>query len=649
LTNEQPTYAELENSIYRHIFHRSASRKDIEAVMDEFWAGNWSAFGIWAREVMAGRERPAPSGATSPHATFWSMFLSRASADEKKGFLELLLRAQLANRVIKGRPGRVPPEGFTPACRRAVLEYLAAFEEPCHAVDPNTILGGRLVRYSHYPDERIVDLVGMYNIIEAIPILERFLKVRRRFFQLHVDYCTRPGEIDALFVETLLAFVRIALSSEKEREGVLDLLKRHQLANRGKEAVWFEVLSHNNYTGDCSQYVKDEEMAEMEGLGSKRDLIGMAIKAIEEDGKDRRVLEGFSEEGSPPTAPYRWVQPGLDGGGVVDGDRLYFLGGFTIEAMDIPSGRTYFRIDTGVSGDNLGVGCYYPVMVRNADGDPVLVALLDDRTGAMKEWHSFVLDRDTGEVKRAFRLAHQPVRAWGPQVWCRPDGGTVFRMREEKRLWKQDRDGATVWERDLKEIRETTVVTYRDDIIGILDEEGLTIITTDTNETLLQRPWDDMLKDAGVEGSYRDELILLKDRFLIFTRDGHKMCFDLDGRFQWMMMPEQGGWFLTDQQPLGDGFWGQNNDDFYIISPKGDIRDFKKPCSNVIQHVVNDLGVIFLTDGDLLFRPFDAKEARSIVPGIPYQTNIVAFTNEHLVVNYFDNDRFLAYIPRDSW
>jgi hypothetical protein len=215
----------FENPFFRDSFLKEAKPEDLEKVQAEFASGAWSVFGVWAKAVMSGRIKTAFPDLGSPHSRFWSSFLGKATPNERDEFLTFLFRAQLAHNPINDRPNRGPVPGFSPLCRKALLDYLNAFEAPCQTPDPDGLTGPFLIRHSHLPDERMVHLAGQFQIVEALPALERFLNVQRRLFQLHTDYCTGPGEVDNVFVETLRALIRIGHVGPQEKAKVLAILK----------------------------------------------------------------------------------------------------------------------------------------------------------------------------------------------------------------------------------------------------------------------------------------------------------------------------------------------------------------------------------------------------------------------------------------
>jgi hypothetical protein len=659
--NNAHDYSWFENPVYRDIFLGSATPEDLIKVQDEFAAGTWSVFGVWAKAIMSGKITGGFPDRSSPHSRFWSGILLKATPQERDEFLTFLLRAQMAHSPISDRPNRGPVPGFTLACRKALLDYLNAFEDPKHTPDPNGCVGTRLIHHSHLPDERMVHLAGQFQLIEAIPALERFLKFQRRIFQLHTDYCTGPEEVDNLFVETLRTLVRIGLTGPPEKLKATEVLKncckpptvQHPkekgppgMAHSGKgETIWSETFNDGGRGGHCSHGVSTDELLEGGVIPLKREMVAMAMKALNKDGPERHLLLD-GRTGEHPE--FSWVLDEADGQGLIRGNTLFYNSSFILEAIDLPTGKTMFRFYAGQTNSNQGVGCYNPILSLTTSGDPLLLTMVVPfGTGNGRGWYAIVFDRETGEVKRSFKLAVEPERAYGPQVWPQTDNSILF--RHEGKIWRQGPDGAVLW---IYDVDGNASVRCAGGLLAVFTKKDLTLRKVEDFSAVLERPVTEFFKELGGtdEKEMREDMVLLDDRLYLFPRfDGPILTYDLKGNLLWKKKPEVGGYYLNHVRALGPGLFGDVYDHICKVSPEGGFTFFEKPSGMKDNYLCNDDGVFMQTDFSILYMPFDAKDPRTPVPKIPSQSGLIALSNDHLVVHFYENEHHLACLSKVAW
>jgi hypothetical protein len=643
----------FENPVYGDIFLRTAKPEDLDKVQQFFAAGNWSVFGVWARALMAGSIKSSFEEKSSFHSAFWSYFLSKSIISERDEFLNFLLRAQMAHLPINDRPVRGPVRGFSPVCKKALLDYLFTFTDPKHTLDPNALLGGQLLYHEHLPEERMVNLAGMFGLVEAIPALERFLNFQRRFFQLYSDFPTSPEEIDTVFFESVRALVRIGLANPQLKDDIKRILKADH-THVGKDAkgktktgepIWFEIYNDGGGTGHMSRSVRMEQINPDRGIKLKTELQLLGLKALESDGPQRRELFIGLTDKYPV---YSWMVKGDLGQGSIVGDRLYCTGAAKVEAIDLPTGRTVFRFDSGQNNSNKGVACYYHLLSLTAANDPLLVTqVIPLGAGNGRAWWALVLDRETGEVSRSFELAVQPPRAYGPQTWPQKDDSIVF--RQETKLWRQSSTGQTLWVRD---IDSQASVRCCNRTIAVLTKTELTLASIDDFKTLLVLPVSEAFKELGetAEKELREDIVLLEDRVYLFSRfEGPILAYDLKGKLLWKRTPEEGGYYLNHPRAVGDGLVGDLNEYIYKVFPDGKMCHIKKPSGTKDDYLSNDHGVFMRTDNTIYYWPYGEDKLRTPVTQIPWQAELVALSNDYLIVKFYDNEQYLACLPKNAW
>ena len=643
----------FENPVYRDIFLRTAQPEDLDKVQQYFAAGNWSVFGVWARALMAGAIKTPFQDSSSPHSAFWTNYLAKASVSDRDDFLKFLLRAQLAHLPINDRPDRGPVRGFSPACRTALLAYLLTFTDPKHTTDTNGVLGGRLLYHAHLPDERMVHLAGQFGLVEALPALERFLNFQRWFFQLYTDYPTSPEEIDDVFMESVRALVRIGLANPDVKDKVKQILKAdHCPAVKdgfGKpitgEPIWSEIYNDGGGVYNASRHVVVDQLSEGGGIPLKSQIQQMGLKALEKDGTERRELL-FGRTDKYPV--FSWVQKEVEGQGMIDGHTLYYIGAAKVEALDLPTGNTIFRFDSGQNNSNKGVACYNNLLTLTSGGDPLIVTqVIPLGEGNGRAWWAITLDKETGEVLRSFKLAVQPERAYGPLTWPQKDDSIVF--RQETKLWRQTSNGQTLWTQDI-DYHATVQCTAG--MIAVLTKSELTLASVDDFKTLLVLPVTEIFKELepSREMELREDLVLLDDRFYLFSRfDGPILAYDLKGKLLWKDKPKEGGYYLNHPRAVGKGLCGDLNEYIYRVLADAKMSFIKKPSGMKDDYLSNDLGVFMRTDYSIYFWPYGEKDLKNPVQQIPWQAQLIALSNDYLVINFYDNERYLVCLPKKSW
>jgi|GEM_PF-3942019 len=643
----------FESPVYGDIFLRTTTPEDLDKVQQFFALGNWSVFAVWARAIMAGSIKTPFQDSSSPHSAFWSNFLAKSSISDRDEFLNFLLRAQLAHYPINERPDRAPVPGFNPVCKRALIAYLLTFTDPKHTPDPMNVLGGRLLCHGFLPDERMVHLAGQFGLVEAIPVLEKLLNVQRRLFQLYTDYSTSPDEIDVSFLESVRALVRIGLSDPKARDTVKKILKAdHCPAAKdpfGKpikgEPIWSEIYNDGGGVYPPSRHVEIGHLCEGGDLKLKSQIQQMGLKALENDGPERKeLLLGRTDK--YPTFP--WAVMATEGQGIIDGDRLYYVYSAKVEAIDLPTGRTIFRFDTGQNNSNQGVACYNHLLTITTSGEPLIVTqVIPLGAGNGRAWWALVLDKNTGEVNRTFKLAVQPERAYGPQTWPQKDESIVF--RQETKLWRQTSNGQTLWTRD---IDYHASVSCCGGIIAVLTKSELTLLSVEDLNSLLVLPVAEVFKELGDsrEKELREDIVLLEDRIYLFSRfEGPVLAYDLKGKLLWKEKPKEGGYYLNHPRPVGKGLCGDLNEYIYMVFPDGKMCFVKKPSGVKDDYLSNDLGVFMRNDNTIYFWSYNEDKTSSTVQELPWQAHLIALSNDYLVASFYDREWYLACLPKMSW
>ena len=81
-----------------------------------------------------------------------------------------------------------------------------------------------------------VRIAGDLGMAEAVPHLERFLRLQRRFYRLQTDRTTHPVEVDTLFRESLRALLRIAELTPATVASVRSIVQRAEAQAASEES-----------------------------------------------------------------------------------------------------------------------------------------------------------------------------------------------------------------------------------------------------------------------------------------------------------------------------------------------------------------------------------------------------------------------------
>jgi hypothetical protein len=634
----------FESPVYRDLFLRSATPAQFEIVRGEFSAGNWSVFGVWARGVMSGQIPTTLTEMQSPHAKFWSAFLARATVAERREWLEFLLRAQLAQRPIEERPNRAPVSGFTPACKRALLDYLAAFDEPRAASTPAELVGPRLIHNAYSPDERMIHLAGDFHLAEALPLLGRFLEARRRAFKLWTDYPTPTVETTQLFPESLRAAVKIGLSDPELKKKVVAMLKA--IPAKPMEEVDVETYNAEERRGDSApnRHVTPAQIRDEGGLRTKHAMIDLALRALESEIPERRaLLEGRNDSDTQ----FTWLLPDDGGLAAIAGDRVFLVSGSTLQAIEVRTGKTFFRADVGQGNSNKGAACYEPQIAAATSGDLFLLCLIDELSGSGARWHQvFIIDKNTGEVSRSFKLAIEPERSSDLRFWLQRDDGVLFRYGAK--MWRQAANGELLWRHD---IEAGALVESEKETIAILAKDELQLHGVRAFEPLLTKPTADLAKlfDDPEQKQLRNALVLAEDRLFLFTNN-RVLAFDFKGNPLWKKPAgvEKGNYYLNHPGMVGHTLFGDTTDNFYRVTPEGELTLIPQ-ASIGDGFLLTARGAMFLGSNNAVqFLDFDTKKMRAL-PVKGSSTRLLGLTDEYVIVRYYGRDSYVGCIPRSAW
>jgi len=663
--------SEFDNPVFRHEFLRSSDGKDLEEVQEQFMKGNWYVFGTWASMVMQGKDPPIPQAASSPHALFWKGFLEKASKSERDEFLELLIRAQLANTGIRYRPEQEAVTSPGPSCDRWLLEYLNSFSDPKHIEDPKKLIGSRLIYYSHYPEERMVRLTGTCLGEKALPALERFLGVQRRFYMLHTDYSTSPQEIDGLFLDTLRAIINIGMTDVGLADEINTILEAQLADNIEKGKPLMETAFEKRDPSEVEQ-VQMEEYHDSMGMGPpdqrvvmstispsslfmgeaprvKSQWIKLALSALKGDITARASFQGPRVD-FPGT---EWVMSVDDGVSKVQDGRLYYLAHFllddhyhlpTLWSVDISSGQTRYMLDLAYRSTNRGIKCDRYSLKVNKDGDPVIFTRLLFEPRSEGTVHKMIVfDKMTGEVKEAQAPALEPDKD-AEHIAVLDDGHV---LRRGGLLWKQDQKGALVWKKDLP---EGCLVVGSKEHVAIMTDTELEISRSGDLGPVLQCKLSELGKAAGHKGAFQRELILHDDGLYLFDNNRTVFAYDMSGNHQWDLTADDNWTHDGRPRTWSDGlsFWSFSS--FYVLSKDGKVLHQMTPPERLKDHMVQDKDIFYLTEKALLHQTIGSKEIRTLDSQlITHMAKLIGATKEHLVVRFYKDHYYLACLPSRTW
>jgi hypothetical protein len=535
-------YQQLENPVLRFEFTQNADAARISAIDREFLAGNWSVFAVWVQLVTAGKIGPSKSPPDSPHARFWTAFLSKAPPEERDAFLRFLVRTRALH---AGRASSTAPTLLllAPASFRGwIVRYCEAFEKPAHTLDPEARLGQRLVYRSHYPDELTVALSGDLGIVEARPHLERFVRAQRRFYRLDTDYATQPEEVGDLFETSLAALVDLAplpgqkkpvrdfLDVEKER-----LSKPPKDGSSSSDATgeWVTletVISYEEHSSDSVTLVSahgDPKLSKVPGLEAALRRLANPQKGSRLPADARTLLPEAS-----------WARPAaisaaLEGRAAmatIAKRRLYFLDQ-SIGAINVKTGHAVFEHTLEDPTQTRGLKACARVFAFDDAGDLLIPAAVAPSTRSRGEKDRsvvLVVDADTGDIKQELPVATSASMRHGPDFFGLLGDSLVF--AERGRAFRQSRAGKVLWEQALS---DGAVVRTGAGRMAVLSNGKVEIMNA-RGETVLSTALASLAPKAGPEPHvFDDEVLLLENQFVFFARYQHVFAADYQGKLRW--------------------------------------------------------------------------------------------------------------------
>jgi hypothetical protein len=165
-------------------------------------------------------------------------------------------------------------------------------------------------------------------------------------------------------------------------------------------------------------------------------------------------------------------------------------------------------------------------------------------------------------------------------------------------------------------------------------------------------PVSEVFKELGdaTEKELRDDIVLLDDRFYLFSRfEGPILAYELKGKLLWKEKPKEGGYYLNHPRAVGDGLVGDLNNFIYRVFPDGKMCYIPRPDNIKDDYLSNDLGVFVRTDSSIYYWPYREDKLRTPVTQIPWQAQLITLSNQYLIVNFYDNERYLACLPKNAW
>lgn len=659
----QCDFSEFDNPVYRHEFFGTATKEQLAKICDAFMAGNWYVFGVWASLILEGRLPSQDGKPGTPHGEFWAKVLA-APKDERDEFLTFLLRSGLADTGIRYRPLREPPERPGISSLRLLRSYFEAFRDPSHSADEGAALGSRLVWYGNYPEERMVRLAPRLGE-EALPHLERFMHVRRRFFKLHTDYTTELEELDGLFLESLRALLELAADGAL-RERVLALIERFREdlskkpgkpsgglstideGTEGSEAICVESL-HDNMgmsptTVDVGQGMLSDQSSSGRGPLTKVQWLELAVSALQGDvAAQKRFLEIGSRPGKQVELPRaQWLLPVDDGTGRTTGDRLFYMGPFlfdgkyhlpTLSSIHIPTGRTRYMLNLG-DRSSRGLRVWGGTLMLGPDGSPVLMTQLDREDGP-RTYRIIIFDAQTGQVTRTWPLALEPDKE--AALLSVTDDGYI--LTRDRLVWKQGTDGSLRWRTKLP---AADCFAISGDRAVLLGKDELVLMDLSEPKKALKRPRAELEKEAG--GGFQPDILMHDGGFYLFDENRTIYSFDDKARFLWKHSESEDHW-LGMPRLWGQGLSYVNFKRFCLISPEGKVsHEFPTP-ERPHDYVVDGEDVFYFTEEALWhWRPGMKEAKRALGAPINHMAKPLGVCKGMLLLLFYSDHYYMAAI-----
>jgi hypothetical protein len=622
-------------------------------------AGDMNSFAVVAGAVLAGRALPPASAPESPAARFFRDLLQSTPAADRDAFLRLGLAGQLSNAGLLERAPRVSLSAEPPA-RALLLRYLAAFDAPQRSTAPQALLGERLTHYAHFPHPLAVRIAGDLGLAEALPHLERFVRLKRRFYLLRTDYTTHPQEVDALFRESLRAILSIAekgATTVGAASAVLGRVADQAAAEeRGDslqgdgEPITLETYDDNQGTAPPTQMVRETRLRQMDRTPSKRHWIQLTLRAL---GGDRAA--GLELNLGPPrnksprlqVPGAAWIVESDDAQVAVAGRTLFAVTRQNIEgqhqpvlwSLDLETGRSRFVVrllgtdDKGEESELATRG-----MCIDPDGSPVLLTTLSSgpagRAGSLLRF-----DPTSGEVAAILPLVIKGDES--PDLLACDSGGYV--LRRGTTLFRQRLTGELGAKIQLR--REDRVAVGEGQIV-VLTSDGVRVWSGPSSEAKARPfPAADLIGQPSLPSSAIP--LALADGFAIANgREGKLQIFDLAGRRRADHNISEGAdAFSAASGPLARrSLLGR--DQLWVVGPGDRLLQFKVPL-NVRELLVSTTAAYVADErSHVEHRLSDGRAHKLDLPGSPHMAKVLAATSEWVIVVVYRDGYYLAALQR---
>lgn len=636
----------------RRLFLETAKPAAIAQSYGQLLSGDSTAFAIVASWVLSGHPLPPATAPDSPAAEFFRELFERTPSAERDAFLMLGLRGQLANPGILSRAPRIALTADA-ASQRRVTRYLAAFTAPTPTPKdaPKELLDAELRQFATYPDPRMVRIAGALALAAAVPHLERFIALKRRFFHLHTDYSTHPEPVDALFIESLRALVEIAEREPTAAESVqlalgraLEQARRESAADPMSidgpgEPIVLETFDDNEGQALPTRGVRSARLNSGSGVRDKVAWLTMAQAALRGDRAQRASLSR-AETARPrqPISDAIWTVESDSAQAALSGDRLYLVTRIFVGkqhrpvlwSLDAPTGKTRFISALGGYGDD-GVELVTGKLLADAEG-PILLATVRDAKGGQNGARIFRFDPETGEVRDAHPLVVQG-REDAALLAADSDG---YLLQRGQTLFHQRRSGTLGWRWDLPRdarvaVSEATALALLKREVRLRNRQGERALSA---QVLLGTPDFD---ESAIP-------LALPDGFAIAEPGKKKLSrFDGEGR-------PRGQWSLVQGADHGsqlEGPWAgqalRGRDRLQVLAQSGPPIELVTPL-NVSHVFLTQHAACVGSERALVEQPLDGTAGRPLPDlGHPHMARVVAADAERIfMLAYKDGYQLFA-------
>lgn len=641
----RPPLPNLTDPIQRAFARQQGDAKLLAAAYQALLAGQVSLFPFVADWVLAGTSLPAASAPDTPCARFFRELFEQAPKTERDAFLRLALHGQLGSPAIIERSPRVLLQA-PPAVADRILRYLAGFESPQRPSDDQGLIGEVLRTFSTYPHPTMVRIAGDLGLRAALPQLERFLALKRRFYLLHTDYTTHPEEVDALFMESLRAVVSIAAQSREahtEAKALLSRLRKQSEAEQSSdplmgsgEPIALEELYDREGRSSRSQ-VRQTVLRAQDGVRSKVDWLQLALRALDGDVAKAALLHrsGRAPAQPPLSIPgAAWTVDCDEPRAALAGDRLYLLTRIFVQkqhravlwALDAATGQTRFIAPLGLPGQPNNSRELHPRSLHlDPDGSIVLLGPIEE--GSQRRSYLFRFSAESGEVS-----AILPVPTSGdsdPELIAADADGYV--LRHGSQLVRISPQGALRFRWPLS---EDTRVLSADGQVLALSADHVQLARAGATDGKPPSRWAiaTLLGQPAVDaGAFP---LLLPDGFAIADPSRRQLaCFDWQGSPRARTpIPEGAAPFHEAQGPLASRALLARNK--LLVVPSITAPPIVLPASlNLSKLWVSETAAYLLDERALIEQPLSGGPKRRLPDlGSAHMASVVAASREWLIV-----------------